>query len=182
MIDWESNSPIFADVSMVRYACQFHEQFSNNFEDEIVDVCINNYIFLADNDQYALNPFSSSYYEHQSEERVVVMDDQDLITRELEGHQYSNKEVIMDETFMDQHASDFSFKDPVAALMESYGSEYVKISDFFYSSSLPGEYCFLKEFLSLLLHFIHHLFISDMDEIFSVLKLLEWLLWKSAFT
>jgi hypothetical protein len=88
----------------------------------------------------------------------------------------------MDEDFMDQHASDFSFKDPFAALMESYGSEYVKISDFFYSSSLPGESCFLKEFLSLLLHFRHHLLISGMEEIFSVLKLLEWLLWKSSFT
>jgi hypothetical protein len=58
----------------------------------------------------------------------------------------------MDEAFMDQYVSDLGFKDPVAALMESYGSEYVKISDFFYSSSLPGESCFLKEFLSLLLH------------------------------
>jgi hypothetical protein len=40
MSDYESDSSVFADVSMDRYACQFHEQFSNNFEDEIVDDCI----------------------------------------------------------------------------------------------------------------------------------------------
>jgi hypothetical protein len=83
---------------------------------------------------------------------------------------------------MDQHVSDLGFKDPVTALMELYISDHPKISDFFNSSTLPSEYCFIKEFISLLLHFRYHLLISDRDKVISVLKLLEWLLWKSAFS
>jgi hypothetical protein len=111
---------------------------------------------------------------------LLLQNDQDLITRELEGHLSSNKKVFMDESFMDQHVSDFSFKDPFAALMESYVSDHLKISN--YSLTLPGEYCFLKEFLSLLLHFRHHLLINGIGEIISGLKLLEWFLWKFSFT
>ena len=77
------------------------------------------------------------------------------------------------EAFIDQYVSDLGFKDPVASLMESYFSDHLKVSDFIYLPALLGDYCFLKEFLSLLLHFRHHLLINDMDEIFSVLKLLE---------
>jgi hypothetical protein len=77
MSDWESDSPVFADVSMDRYACQFHEQFSNNFEDEIVDDCIDNYMFLVDHNQYDLNPVLSLSYEHHFEEMIVATDDQD---------------------------------------------------------------------------------------------------------
>jgi hypothetical protein len=113
---------------------------------------------------------------------MVATDDQDLITRELESHLFASREAFMDEALIDQYVSDLGFKDLVVALMESYGSEYVKISDLFYSSSLPGESSFLKEFLSLLLHFRHHLLINGMDKIFLVLKLLEWMLWNSAFT
>jgi hypothetical protein len=79
---------------------------------------------------------------------------------------FASREAFMDEAFIDQYVSDFGFKDPVASLMESYGSEYLKISYLFYLSSLPGESCFLKEFLSLLLHFRHHLLINGMDEYF----------------
>jgi hypothetical protein len=49
---------------MDRYACQFHEQFSNNFEDEIVDDCIDNYMFLVDHNPYDVNPVLSLSYEH----------------------------------------------------------------------------------------------------------------------
>ena len=83
---------------------------------------------------------------------------------------------------LDQHVYDLSFNDPVAAFMESYISENLKISDFLILLMFPSEYGFLNKFLSLLLYFRYHLLISVMDKIFSFLKLLEWLLWKSAFT
>jgi hypothetical protein len=56
----------------------------------------------------------------------------------------------------------------VAAFMEFYISDNLKISDFLSSHMFLGEYGFLNEFLSLLLHFKHHLLISDRDEIISV--------------
>jgi hypothetical protein len=163
----ESYSLVFAYVSMDRYACQFHENFSNNFEDEIIDDCIDNYMFLADNDQYASNHVSLSFYENHYEERVVVMDNQDLIMRELESHQFSRRKIVMDEQVfsIDQYVSNFCFKDPVTVFMESYVSYHLKISN--YSPTLPGEFCFLDEFLSLLLYFRHLLvlkmFLQDFE-------------------
>jgi hypothetical protein len=46
--NYESDSSMIADVSMNMYACQIQENFSNNVEDEIVDDCIDNYMFLID--------------------------------------------------------------------------------------------------------------------------------------
>ena len=83
---------------------------------------------------------------------------------------------------MDQHVFDIGFKDLMAAFMDSYFSENLKISDFLRLPWFMGKYGFLNEFLSLLLHFRHQLLISDKDEISSILKLLGWLLWKSTFT
>jgi hypothetical protein len=90
--------------------------------------------------------------------------------------------MVEQEFFVDQHVFDLPFKDPVAAFMESYIPENPKISDFLSSHMFLGEYGFLNEFLSLLLHFRNHLLIGDRDKVLSVLKLLEWLLWKSTFT
>jgi hypothetical protein len=146
---WESDSPVFADVSMDRYAWQVDNQFSNLFDHEVTDDCIGNYMFLVDNDQYDLNLVLSSSCDHDFEERVVATDDQDLITRGLEGYQFSSKEAVMDEQLfsMDQYVSDLGFKDPVAALMESYISNHLIIS-YFLSPTFTGEYGFLKIFLS----------------------------------
>jgi hypothetical protein len=85
-------------------------------------------------------------------------------------------------SFLNQHDCDHGFEDPVAALLESYLSNSLKISDFIISPALVGEYDFLKEFLSLLLYFCYYQLISGRDEIISVMKLLEWLLWKFSFT
>jgi hypothetical protein len=133
----------------------------------------------------------SSSSEHFSEEKVVMIDDQDMSSREQEGGQSSSRGTTMAEQEAaidvqlfpeDQYVSDFPFKDPVAAFMELYFSESLKVSDFFSSPMFSGEYDFRKEFLSLWLHFKLHLLINDKDEISSVLKLLGWLLWKSSFT
>ena len=107
-----------------------------------------------------------------------------MITIELEGHQSSNKEAVIVEQmfFVDQHVSYLCFKDSVAAFMESYIPKNPKISIFLNLSTISGEYDFLNEFLPLLLHFKHQLLISDKDEIYSVLKFLGWMLWKSTFT
>ena len=81
-----------------------------------------------------------------------------------------------------QHNFYLGLKDLVAAFMESYISDNLKISDFLSFPVFLGMFGFLKNFLSLLLHVKHHLLISDKDEISSVFKLLGWLLWKSTFT
>ena len=83
---------------------------------------------------------------------------------------------------VDQHFSDLGFKDPMAVFMELYFSESLKVSDFFSLPMFSGKYDFRKEFLLRLLLSRHHLLISDKDEIYLVLKLLGWLLWKSTFT
>jgi hypothetical protein len=86
---------------------------------------------------------------------------------------FARREAFMDEAFIDQYVFDLGFKDLVASLMESYFSDHLKVSDFIYLPVLSDEYCFLKEFLSLLLYFRYYLLISGMDKIFLVLKLLE---------
>jgi len=143
-----------------------------------------NYMFLADHNFCHLNTAISSSSEHYSEEEVVVFDDHKLISREQEGHKSCSRGTIINVQLFpkDQQVSDLSFKDPVAAFIESYILENLKVSDFFSLHMFPGEYSFLKEFLSLLLHFRYHLLINDKDKFYSVLKLLGWLLWKSVFT
>jgi hypothetical protein len=123
--DLEPDSSVFADFSMDRYACQAYDQFSNHVEHTVTDDCIDNYMFLADHNQYALNPTLSLSCDHYSEEGVVATDDQDLIIRELEGYQFSRKEAFMDEQLfsVDQYVSDLGFKDLVAAL---YGVIYFR--------------------------------------------------------
>jgi hypothetical protein len=182
--DSDQNSSVLEDVSMDRYAWKVDDQFSNHFDHEVIDDCIGNYMFLADNDQYDLNHVLSSSCDHHFEEKVVATNDQNLITRRLEGYQFSSKDVVMDEQFfsIDQDIFYLGLKDPFAALLGSYFSSYQNISYYIYSPSLTGEFCFLKGFLLLLLYFRHYLLISGMDKIISVLKLLEWLIWKSAFT
>jgi hypothetical protein len=183
--DSDLNSSTFAEYSRDRYACEFYNQFANHVEHVVTDDCIGNYMFLADHNPCHLNTALSSSYDHDSEERqIAIFYDHKLLSREQEIHQSSSKEVVMVEQVfsLDQHVYDLSFKDPVAAFMESYISENLKISDFLSSPMFPGEYGFLNKFLSLLLYFRYHLLIGVMDKIFSVLKLLEWLLWKSAFT
>jgi hypothetical protein len=103
---------------------------------------------------------------------------------EQKDEQSPSLETIMveQEFSIDQHFSNLGFKDPVAVFMELYFSEGLKVSDFFNSPMFSREYDFRKEFLLWLLLSRHHLLISDKDEISSVLKLLGWLLWKSAFT
>ena len=81
----------------------------------------------------------------------------------------------------DQQVSDLGFKDSFAALLESSFSDFLKIL-FFISPSFTSEYGFLKDSLSLLVYFCFYVLVNDRDKIILVLKLLEWLLWKSAFT
>jgi hypothetical protein len=166
MSDLESYSSVFVDVSMDRYACQVYDQFSNYFEHEVIKDCIDNYMFLADHNQYDLKNSFPLSYDHYSEEGVVATDDEDLITRELEDYHFSSKDAVMDEQlfFVEKHVSDLGFKDPIAALMKSYISDHLKISDFI-SPEFTGKYGFLKDFLSQLICLSYYLFISDRDNI-----------------
>jgi hypothetical protein len=150
----------------------------------ITNDCIGNYMFLTDHYPCDLNTALSSSYDHDFEGKTTIFYDHKLLLREQESNQSSGREAIMVEKVfsMDQHVYDLGFKDSMAAFMESYISENLKISNFLKSSALTGEYGFLNKFLSLLLHFKHHMLINEKDEIISVLKLLGWMLWKSSFT
>ena len=96
----------------------------------------------------------------------------------------AEQEVTMDmQLFHEkQHVSYFLSKDPIAVFMDLYFSKNLKISDFLSLPVFLGKYGLLEDFLLLLIHVKHHLLIGDKDEMFSVFKLLRWLLWKSTFT
>ena len=113
-----------------------------------------------------------------------MLDDQKMITKESKNHKYSRKEAVIEIKLFpeEKQVSNLSFKDPVAAFIESYFSEKLKVSDFFRLHMLSCEFGFVNGFLSFLSHLKHQLLISVNDEIISVLKLLGWLLWKSTFT
>ena len=146
--------------------------------------CIGNYIFLADHDLCHSNTSLSLTSEHYSEEEVIVFYDHKLITKEQESHQYSGRKAVIEvQLFHEyQQISDISFKDPVAAYIESYISENMKNSDFLILSVFPNDFGFVNNFLSLLLHFKHQVLMSDRDKFSSIFKFLELLLWKSTFT
>ena len=99
------------------------------------------------------------------------------------GHLFLSKGEFMQwkSSFLNQQFCDYGFEDPVAALLQSYLSDSLTFSDFIISPILVGEHDSLKEFQSLLSHFCYSLLISGIDEIISVIKLLEWLLWKTTF-
>jgi hypothetical protein len=189
--DSESDSSVCAEYSRDRYESEVYDQFVNQNESMVTDDCIGNYIFLADHYRYDLNSVLSLSNEHHSEEMIVTIDDQDPIIKELESPQFSNRKTIIakQEAAIDiqlfpeyQQISDFSFKDPVAAFIELYISERLKVSDFFSLHVFFAEFGCANNFYPLLLHFKHQVLINRKDEIITVLKLLGWLLWKSAFT
>jgi hypothetical protein len=99
-------------------------------------------------------------------------------------HLSTNREPVMEgqSFFMNQNAFDLDFRDPVADLIELLISNPIKVLDFIHSSISMGEYDFLKAYLLLLICFSYFLLSSDRDKVITVLKLLKWLLWKSAFT
>jgi hypothetical protein len=65
-----------------------------------------------------------------------------LVSREQEGHLFASRKEFMNEQLfsVDQHASNLVFKDPFAALLESYVSDFLKISNCIISPILMGEY------------------------------------------
>jgi hypothetical protein len=182
----ESNSSTFADFSMDKDACLVYDQFSKHVEHIITDDCIDSYMFLADhNYQCDLNPVVPLSCDHHAENKeTAIVDDQNLISREPEGCLFSSKEECMYEqlSFLNQQVSNHGLEDPIAAYMESYVSDCLKIPVFIISQVFMGKHVSLKEFLSLFSDLCYSLLISGMDGIPSVMKLLEWLLWKFSFT
>jgi hypothetical protein len=146
-----------------------------------------NYIFPVDCYSHDLDIDVSSSSKHFSKEKIIMIDKQDLISREQKNDQFSSKGTIMEEHEVainvylfpkDQQVSYFYFKDPVAVFIECYISKKLKASDFLNLSVFPSEFGFVNNFLSFLLHFKLRLLISMNYEIILVLKLLGWLLWK----
>jgi len=141
-------------------------------------------MFLAYHNYDSLNPSIQLSCDHSYEEETTIVDVQELVSKEQQGHLFACRKAFTNEQLfsVDQHASDLGFKDPFATLLESYVLDFIKISNCIISSILMGKYGFLKDFMSFLLYFYYYSLISDIDEIISVIKLLEWLLWKSSFT
>ena len=81
---------------MDRYAYQVCNQFSNHVDYTIADDCLDNYTFLDDHNQCVSNTALSLSYDHFYEEKFIVIDAQDLITREIEGYQFSSRKEFID--------------------------------------------------------------------------------------
>jgi hypothetical protein len=180
-----SNFSVFAEYSRDRYACEAYDQFVNQEEPMMIDDCIGNYMFLTNPCSYDFFTVLSSSSENFSEEEVVMIDDQNLRSREQEGDQFSSKGIAMAEQEVsidvqlfskEHHVTCLPFKDPLAAFMDVYFSKDLKISYFLSLSLFVGKYSFMNEFYSPFLHFKHQLLSSDRDKVSSVLKLLGWLL------
>jgi hypothetical protein len=77
---------------------------------------------------------------HAEKEETAILYDQELLTREQEGYLFASKEAFMDEKlfFVDQHASDLGFKDPVGSYMESYVSCFIKKFRLHYFTIIHG--------------------------------------------
>ena len=61
----------------------------------ITEDCIGNYMFLTDPYSYDFSTVLSSSSEHFSEEKVVMIDDQNLSSRKKEGCQSSSRGTVM---------------------------------------------------------------------------------------
>ena len=117
-----------------------YDQFPNHFEHMVTYECIDNYILLADHYQYALNPTIQLSHDH-SENEIVTLNDQELLTKGQERHiLLSKEEFLHGQLFsLDQHVPDHGFVDPVAALLDSYHSYFLKISDLIISLAFLGD-------------------------------------------
>jgi hypothetical protein len=82
IFDLDLNSSTLAECSRERYECEFYDQFANQVEPMGTSDCIGNYIFLVDLNSYDFNTVLSSSSENVSEEEVVMIDDQNLRSRE----------------------------------------------------------------------------------------------------
>jgi len=80
----------------------------------VTDDCIGNYIFSIDPYSYDFNIALSLSSEHFSEEKVVMINNQDLSSREQKIHQSSSIDVVMDvELFPeDHHVFDLPYREP----------------------------------------------------------------------
>lgn len=93
--DSGQNSSIFSKFSRDRYDFEVYDQFINQNEPMITNDYIGNYMFLADHNPCHSNIALSSFSKNFSEEEVVMIDDQDLIIRELEDGQSFNRGIVM---------------------------------------------------------------------------------------
>jgi GAF domain-containing protein len=80
-----SDFSVFTEYSRDRYACEAYDQFVNQEEPMMTDDCIGNYMFLTNPYSYDFNTVLLSSSENFSEEEVVMIDDQNLRSREQEG-------------------------------------------------------------------------------------------------
>jgi hypothetical protein len=79
-------------------------------------------MFLVDHTLFHSNTALSYSSEHYSEEEAIFFDDHKVITKQQKGHQSSSREAFIEVQLFHEHQQvfDLSFKDPVAAFIESY--------------------------------------------------------------
>ena len=68
----------FSDFAM-EHACG---SFWNHFEHAVTYDCINNYMFLANHSRNVLIHAMQSSYDHFYEDKILILDDQELISKE----------------------------------------------------------------------------------------------------
>jgi hypothetical protein len=140
-------------------AYQSYDLFSYHFEHVVVVDCIDNYMFLAGHNYDALNPVVQLSCDHSYEEETATVDDQELVSKEQGGHLFASEEAFSKEqpSLLKQPKFYHVIHDPIAIYMESYVSDFLKISNCIISPILTGKYGFMKDFMSLLLYFCYYL-------------------------
>ena len=110
--DCKSNYSTWVEYSRDKYSYKIYDQFTKHVESMITYDGIDNYIFRADHDLCQSNTTLSSSFEHYSEEKAIVFDDYEVITKEKESHQPSGTEEVIEEKFFPeyQHVLDISLK------------------------------------------------------------------------
>jgi hypothetical protein len=79
--DCESDPSTFTKLSRDRYSYKVYDQFTNPFKPMITHDCIDNYIFIADQNLCYSNTALSSFSEHYSKEEVKGFDDHKVIIK-----------------------------------------------------------------------------------------------------
>jgi hypothetical protein len=95
--DCESDFSTSAECIKDIYEPEVYNQFEIQVEPMITDDFMKNYIFSVDCYSHDLNIDVSSSSKHFSEEKIIMIDKQDLISREQKDDQFSSKGTVMEE-------------------------------------------------------------------------------------
>lgn len=94
--------------------------FPNHFEHAVTYDCIDNYMFLANHSRNVLIHAMQSSYDHFYEDKILILDDQELISKEQPTQFFFIKmESLPGQlSFLNQHFSNHGYEDPTSILLE----------------------------------------------------------------